>query len=83
MFLDFRGRDLKRFQGKAQEDNSTNVIDQEQENATKMFEKTHSEPSFIVKYIELNAQPIFYMMLYTLVLLAVFAERAYCKYQEF
>lgn len=56
------------------------VIDKEQEDeAIKKPKEKPSPLSKIVRYLEKQSQEIFWFTLYTLVLWAVFAERAYCK----
>lgn len=58
-------------------------IDEAQEKALKNRNKEPIQRSFwisIKRIIENYSREIFWLTLYTLVLLAIFAERAYCKY---
>lgn len=57
------------------------VIDNEQDaNINKREFKKANQFATFLKYIELKKRNIFWMALYTLVLFAIFAERAYCNF---
>ncbi|KAL3290150.1 hypothetical protein HHI36_023514 [Cryptolaemus montrouzieri] len=72
-----------RFKGETSEnpDESASIIDQEQhqilENAESTTKPKVSKTYGILKYIELKQKEIFWLTLYTLVMLGIFLERAY------
>ncbi|XP_044256242.1 dual oxidase 2-like [Tribolium madens] len=68
----------ERFQGEIQSQprDTSRVIDDNQAESIKSQHITRSKFAF-VRYIELKSKQIFWMMLYTLVLWAIFIERAY------
>lgn len=68
-----------RIQGKVSEKYNSTVSFEDN-----VIEKVkYKKPNFamcIVKYVELKYLEIFWFSLYTLILLAIFAERAYCEF---
>ncbi|KAJ8953259.1 hypothetical protein NQ318_015841 [Aromia moschata] len=67
-----------RFKGQRHEvgENDSQLIDGRQEELIKT-QKTFKQKNALLRFIELKSKEIFWMTLYTLVLLAIFAERAY------
>jgi hypothetical protein len=60
---------------------TSKIIDESQAESIKT-ELNVDRPRFaFVKYIELKSKEIFWMTLYTLVLWAIFIERAYCTFK--
>lgn len=67
-----------RFQGGSNQ--FSQQVDDDQEKAVQKVISTEiSTMTAIVRYIENNAIYLFWKSLFTLVLIAIFAERAYCK----
>lgn len=60
------------------------MIDESQEEVIKSQHNQISDKNYSValKFIELKSKEIFWMALYTFILLAIFAERAYCKFNK-
>lgn len=63
-----------RITGKVAENDSNDIVDNNFE-----IKQTANQKSNILRIIERKSLDIFWYSLYTLVLLAIFAERAYCK----
>lgn len=63
------------------ETNDSRIIDERQEELILIQDRnaTVGKAHAMLRYIELKSKEIFWLTLYTLVLLAIFAERAYCK----
>lgn len=79
-----------RFEGQSSKEtsgdmNESRIIDERQEELIRIQDrsiatgKTHAT----LRFVELKSKEIFWMTLYTLVLLAIFAERAYCEFLSF
>lgn len=70
--------DIKaRLQGVCCSRDTSEVIDKEQDSITTIRKEQPGKHTQILRYIEENAKEIFWFSLYTLVLWAIFAERAY------
>lgn len=73
--------DIKaRLQGTCASRHTSELIDREQDVTLTTTSQTRlGKHIAFLRYLEENAKEIFWMSLYTLVLLAIFTERAYCK----
>uniref|UniRef100_A0A1Y1KGZ7 NAD(P)H oxidase (H2O2-forming) n=1 Tax=Photinus pyralis TaxID=7054 RepID=A0A1Y1KGZ7_PHOPY len=70
--------DIKaRLQGVSSSKQTNELIDKEQDSVTTIRKEKPGKYTQILRYIEENAKEIFWFSLYTLVLWAIFAERAY------